>query len=108
MNIIHSDLKLDSICYVSNRKNSQDIKIIDFGFFKQADNKSDHVVLSGTPLYMAPELFQRKSVSSKVDVWSLGIIVYQLLTSKTPFDAKNLVRIKRNICEKDFRIDSAL
>ena len=43
----------------------------------------------GTPLYMAPELVKQDMYTEKVDVWSLGCIVYQLLTGITPFDAKN-------------------
>ena len=43
----------------------------------------------GTPLYMAPEIVMQDMYTEKVDVWSLGCIVYQLLTGITPFDAKN-------------------
>ena len=39
---------------------------------------------------MAPELIKREKYNEKVDVWALGCIVYQLLTGKTPFDAKNI------------------
>jgi serine/threonine protein kinase len=44
----------------------------------------------GTPLYMAPELVQCLKYSEKVDVWSLGCIVYQLLSGVTPFDGDDI------------------
>ena len=49
--------------------------------------------MCGTAEYMAPELVKHERYTEKVDVWSLGVIVYQLLCGKTPFDAKNLNRI---------------
>jgi len=42
---------------------------------------------------MAPELVKHTKYSEKVDVWSLGVITYQLITGKTPFDSKNIQRI---------------
>ena len=56
----------------------------------------------GSPLYMAPELVNRQPYTEKVDVWSLGVITYQLLSGKTPFEAnsikeeniKNMIKIK--------------
>ena len=56
----------------------------------------------GTPAYLAPEIIIDKGYEGFfVDVWSLGVIVYQLLSGKTPFDGKNLKRINQNICQKE-------
>lgn len=55
---------------------------------------------------MAPELVKHERYSEKVDVWSLGVITYQLLCGKTPFDAKNLNRINQNICNKEITFSS--
>ena len=57
----------------------------------------------GTPLYMAPELVRHQRYSEKVDVWSLGIITYQLLSGKTPFDGKNIKKINQNILYKELK-----
>ena len=54
----------------------------------------------GTPLYMAPELIRQQRYDEKVDVWSLGCIVYQLLCGMTPFDGKTMKKINYNICQK--------
>jgi len=52
----------------------------------------------GTPLYMAPELVKQQKYTEKVDVWSLGVIVYQLLSGITPFDGNNMKEVNKNIC----------
>jgi len=54
----------------------------------------------GSPLYMAPELVNRQPYNEKVDVWSLGIITYQLLVGKTPFEAETIKLIDANINNK--------
>ena len=54
----------------------------------------------GTPLYMAPELVNQEKYSEKVDVWSLGCIVYQLLSGQTPFEANDLEGLNNKILNK--------
>lgn len=49
---------------------------------------------------MAPELVLHQKYNEKVDVWSLGVITYQLLTGKTPFDGPKIKDINTNICKK--------
>jgi len=49
---------------------------------------------------MAPELIERKRYSEKVDIWSLGVITYQLLSGVTPFDGRNIKDINKNIVQK--------
>ena len=49
---------------------------------------------------MAPELIERKRYNEKVDVWSLGVITYQLLSGVTPFDGRNIKEININIIQK--------
>ena len=55
----------------------------------------------GSPLYMAPELVNRAPYTEKIDVWSLGIITYQLLSGRTPFESRNLKKIDWNILNKE-------
>lgn len=55
----------------------------------------------GSPLYMAPELIKRERYTEKIDVWSLGVITYQLLSGKTPFESRSIKKIDYNICHKD-------
>lgn len=81
--------------------NNFDIKIADLGCAVQFDSKKGLDTVLGTPLYMAPELVKEQKYNEKVDVWSLGCIVYQLLSGKTPFDGKSIQQINRFICTKE-------
>ena len=54
-------------------------------------------------IYMAPELVKHEKYNEKVDVWSLGIITYQLLSGLTPFDGRNIKKINENICRKNIK-----
>ena len=85
-NIIHRDIKPENILF-SNKKNYSSLKLIDFGLatFSKQDHKS-----VGTPFYMSPETIEGNSCVLS-DIWSVGVIVYQMLTGKLPFetDEKN-------------------
>jgi serine/threonine protein kinase len=63
------------------------LKLVDFGFSKIATGKS--TTLCGSPLYMAPEIFEGKPYGRSVDWWSLGIIIYEMLHGTTAFHVKN-------------------
>jgi len=106
--ITHRDLKPENILLVSKDKNCFDVKISDLGFaqeFNREDGETMTLVL-GSPLYMAPELVNSKPYNEKVDVWSLGVITYQLLCGKTPFESRNLKRIDYNIKYKAIRFEN--
>jgi serine/threonine protein kinase len=83
-----------------------DVKIADLGFACQFSPETGLDLVLGTPLYMAPELVQHQQYSEKVDVWSLGIITYQLLSGKTPFDGKNIKKINQYILQKEVKFPS--
>lgn len=86
-NIIHRDLKPENLMFVD--KNSNTIKLVDFGFAKVFDPKKGLNEMLGTPLYIAPEIISGKKYSTKVDVWSLGVIAYSMLCGAPPFYGKN-------------------
>ena len=62
------------------------IKICDFGWSTVCTTFRD--TFCGTPLYISPELLQHKSYGSKVDIWSIGILAYELLFGRVPFEIK--------------------
>lgn len=78
-NIMHRDFKLANI-FVNNGV----VKIGDFGFAKSGFEMTSTKL--GTPLTMAPELLMDKgSYNSKADLWSIGVVTYQLLVGEPPF-----------------------
>ena len=65
------------------------IKLVDFGFAEYFGNNKKFKGTLGTPLFMAPEMIQRKRYDTKVDVWSATVTVYVMLCGKPPFKAKD-------------------
>lgn len=88
MNIIHRDIKPENLMFV--KKNTFQIKIVDFGLAEYVDDSEALFKRSGTPGYVAPEILKDKPYGSKSDMFSLGVILYQLLTGCTPFFGDNL------------------
>lgn len=89
-NIVHRDIKPENILMQSLDPKNLNIKITDFGFANFYDpsegGMSDQL---GSPLYMAPEIVKNIKYDMKVDIWSLGIITYILLTGSAPFSGKS-------------------
>lgn len=87
--MIHRDIKSANILLCSNGL----VKLGDFGFSKMyAATVSDDVgkTFCGTPYYVAPEIWKRSPYSKKADMFSLGVLLYELLTLKRPFDGANM------------------
>lgn len=94
--MIHRDLKSANVFLMPTGI----IKLGDFGFSKQySDSVSLDVGSSfcGTPYYLAPELWERKRYSKKADMWSLGVILYELLTLRRPFKGPSQREIMQQV-----------
>lgn len=104
LKITHRDLKPDNLM-CNGEDDNLIIKLTDFGFACFFDPKKKMDVILGTPIYMAPELVEGKSYDARVDVWSLGCIVYILLCGKPPFDGKDTDEIKQNILMKNIEFN---
>jgi NIMA (never in mitosis gene a)-related kinase len=98
-NVMHRDLKPENIILTPNDQ----IKLIDFGVARIFDQDANLAsTYAGTPFYMSPELLtQGKKYSFASDNWSLGIIVYELMTFKRPFEGTTLDELKSKILYED-------
>jgi serine/threonine protein kinase len=103
-NIIHRDIKPKNILLSNNKKI---IKICDFGFAKQTNDNSlkRASTFCGSPLYMAPEIYQQNGYTDSVDIWSLGIILYEMIFGIHPLSTHNDINIlAKSIIHKEIII----
>lgn len=85
LGIVHRDLKLENIM-MSHQKDGAVPKIVDFGLAKMIGPNESANEPFGTLGYVAPEVLQKKPYTFSCDVWSLGCILYALLSGSLPFD----------------------
>jgi serine/threonine protein kinase len=88
-NVIHRDLKPANILLKDNQ-----CKISDFGFARSMEEGEEMLrSIVGTPLYMSPQLLQKEKYSNKSDLWSIGLIFYEMLHGRTPWQANNELQL---------------
>lgn len=96
---VHRDLKLENILLDKN----ENVKLVDFGFTREYEGRMSYLqTWCGTLCYSAPEMIKgEKYAGEKVDVWSLGIILYALLCGELPFDEDDEAATKQRILKED-------
>uniref|UniRef100_A0A8C6LU38 non-specific serine/threonine protein kinase n=1 Tax=Nothobranchius furzeri TaxID=105023 RepID=A0A8C6LU38_NOTFU len=100
-NIVHRDLKAENLLLDHNLN----IKIADFGFSNIFSRGQLLKTWCGSPPYAAPELFEGKEYDGpKVDIWSLGVVLYVLVCGALPFDGSTLQNLRARVLSGKFRI----
>lgn len=98
LGVIHRDLKPANIFLVEHGDETDFVKILDFGLVKNvSETKTEDLtqtgLFMGSPKYMAPEQIRGDRVDARTDIYALGIILYEMVTGKVPFDRPNSVNI---------------
>ena len=102
-NMIYRDLKPENILIDSQGH----IKITDFGLSKIFESENDKAyTICGTPQYLAPEILLRKGYDKAVDWWSLGCLLYEMLSGRLPFKFKKGQKISLNIYKEEIFFDN--
>jgi serine/threonine protein kinase len=100
LGIVHRDLKPANLFCIQRADGQLSIKVLDFGISKittpgtPGHDMTRTSALMGSPLYMSPEQMQRsKGVDVRTDIWSLGVILFELVTGRTPFNAEAVTEL---------------
>ncbi len=96
--IVHRDLKPENIMLCERRDTNDYVKVMDFGIAKVLENSAELTssatvagIIHGTPMYMSPEQARGESVDARSDIYSLGIVLYAMLTCDLPIKSNTLV-----------------
>jgi hypothetical protein len=96
-NIIHRDLKPENIILEPMRSGGDFVKVVDFGLAKMRETQQRGItspgIVCGTPEYMSPEQARGDDLDARSDLYAVGVIMYQLLTGRLPFEAESPTQV---------------
>lgn len=103
--VLHRDLKTQNIFLMLTGQ----IKLGDFGIARVLDATKDYAkTMVGTPYYLSPEIIEDRPYNFKSDVWSVGVVLYEMTTLKHPFDADSLVILASKILKDQYPTPDAM
>ncbi len=100
--VTHRDIKPANLLIADDGGSGRsDVKISDFGAALQAASDVTQVTGVGSPAYMSPQQIREQPLDHRTDIWSLGVVLYQLLTGRLPFQATSHYGMIHQICNAD-------
>jgi tRNA A-37 threonylcarbamoyl transferase component Bud32 len=87
MNVVHRDIKPGNVMLLSDQK----VKLMDFGIAKRAQQSNQISIARGTPKYVSPEQILGIQTTTQSDIYSLGVMMYQMLTGVLPFEGEDIL-----------------
>jgi serine/threonine-protein kinase len=99
LDVIHRDLKPGNVLLTKHADEEDFVKVLDFGLVKHIESEADQELTKaglfmGSPKYMAPEQIRgEEEIDGRADVYALGVVMYEMLTGKVPFDRENTVKL---------------
>lgn len=94
LNLIHRDIKLENVLVEAVPGNTRLVRILDFGLAKDVGDSDQTAIVSGTPIYMAPEQFLGTQLGPWTDVYALGVMIHVMICGRTPLPAKSNSELK--------------
>ena len=106
--IVHRGLNSESILCISQEERYLSVKLTDFTYAKKETKLDSFTTMCGPPGYIAPEILQGTSYGKKVDVWSLGVIAFNLLARRQPFQGEDEKSVQNAIMNCDFSFEDEI
>jgi serine/threonine-protein kinase len=98
LDVIHRDLKPGNVLLTRHGDEDDFVKVLDFGLVKHVETESEQELTKaglfmGSPKYMSPEQIRGERVDARSDVYALGVVMYEMVTGKVPFERENTVKV---------------
>ena len=97
--IVHRDIKPENVVLDNNMV----AKLTDFGWSNYIQGDIKRTTVCGTPVYLAPEIINNTGHDEKVDIWCIGVLMFELLTGSAPFQGEDVQTVKSNISRLKIR-----